>query len=118
MADFAAAHLLRGYQGDCARLHGHNWQIEVFVEAAKLDKLGIAVDFRDIKNHTKSVISKLDHRYLNEIKPFDVLNPSAENIARYCFDEIGKLLNNKTAKVVRVVISETPHYSVSYEEQK
>ena len=86
VTDFASAHSLRNYPGDCARLHGHNWQVEVSVCSNVLDDNGIAIDFREIKKQTKLVIKRLDHQYLNEIKPFDVLNPTAENIAKYFFD--------------------------------
>jgi 6-pyruvoyltetrahydropterin/6-carboxytetrahydropterin synthase len=95
VTDFASAHSLRNYPGDCARLHGHNWQVEVSVCSKVLDDNGIAIDFREIKKQTKLVIKRLDHQYLNEIKPFDVLNPTAENIAKYFFDEVGLLINNE-----------------------
>jgi len=75
VTDFASAHSLRDYPGDCARLHGHNWQVEVSVCSQVLDDSGIAIDFREIKKQTKLVVKRLDHQYLNEIKPFDVLNP-------------------------------------------
>jgi 6-pyruvoyltetrahydropterin/6-carboxytetrahydropterin synthase len=114
VTDFAAAHSLRDYPGDCARLHGHNWQIEVLVGSTELDKVGMVVDFRTIKDHTKIVINRLDHRYLNEVEPFDTLNPTAENIARYFFEEIGKLINTETIKIKEVIIWETPRASVSY----
>ena len=82
VTDFASAHSLRDYPGDCSRLHGHNWQVEVMVSSQVLDESGIAIDFREIKKQTKAVVKRLDHQYLNEIKPFDVLNPTAENIAK------------------------------------
>ncbi|MGD0211116.1 MAG: 6-carboxytetrahydropterin synthase QueD [Desulfomonilia bacterium] len=88
MEGFSAAHSLRGYQGDCERLHGHNYRVEVAVESSKLDTCGIVVDFRDIKQHLQKVLSGLDHQYLNEIEPFTTLNPSAENIAKYVFHSI------------------------------
>lgn len=88
MEGFSAAHSLRGYQGDCERLHGHNYRVEVAVESSKLDTCGIVVDFRDLKQHLKKVLAGLDHQYLNEIEPFTTLNPSAENIAKYVFHSI------------------------------
>ena len=99
VTDFASAHSLRNYPGDCARLHGHNWQVEVSVCSKVLDDNGIAIDFREIKKQTKLVIKRLDHQYLNEIKPFDVLNPTAENIAKYFFDEVGLLINNNISDI-------------------
>ena len=116
VTDFASAHSLRNYPGDCSRLHGHNWGVEVMVFSNKLDETGIAIDFREIKKQTKVVAKRLDHQYLNEIKPFDALNPTAENIAKYFFDEVGLLINNQDAKVKEVTIWETPRASVTYSE--
>ena len=116
VTDFASAHSLRDYPGDCARLHGHNWQVEVSVCSQALDDSGIAIDFREIKKQTKLVVKRLDHQYLNEIEPFDVLNPTAENIAKYLFDEIAVLINNQNVKVKEVTIWETPRSSVTYSE--
>ena len=116
VTDFASAHSLRDYPGDCSRLHGHNWQVEVMVSSQVLDESGIAIDFREIKKQTKSVVKRLDHQYLNEIKPFDVLNPTAENIAKYFFDEIGILTNDENVKVKEVLIWETPRSAVTYSE--
>ncbi|MDB9951190.1 6-carboxytetrahydropterin synthase QueD [Candidatus Thioglobus sp.] len=116
VTDFASAHSLRDYPGDCARLHGHNWQVEVSVCSQVLDDSGIAIDFREIKKQTKLVVKRLDHQYLNEIKPFDVLNPTAENIAKYFFDEIALLITNKDVKVKEVMIWETPRSAVAYSE--
>ena len=116
VTDFASAHSLRDYPGDCARLHGHNWQVEVSVCSQVLDDSGIAIDFREIKKQTKLVVKRLDHQYLNEIKPFDVLNPTAEKIAKYFFDEIALLITNKDVKVKEVMIWETPRSAVTYSE--
>ena len=116
VTDFASAHSLRNYPGDCARLHGHNWQVEVSVCSEVLDDNGIAIDFREIKKQTKLVIKRLDHQYLNEIKPFDVLNPTAENIAKYFFEEVGLLINSENVKVKEVLIWETPRSAVTYSE--
>jgi len=116
VTDFASAHSLRDYPGDCARLHGHNWEVEVMVCSQVLNESGIAIDFREIKRQTKLVVKRLDHQYLNEIKPFDVLNPTAENIAKYFFDEISLLTNNQNVKVKEVTICETPRSSVTYSE--
>ena len=116
VTDFASAHSLRDYPGDCARLHGHNWQVEVSVCSQVLDDSGIAIDFREIKKQTKLVVKRLDHQYLNDIKPFDVLNPTAENIAKYFFEEIDILINNQAVKVKEVTIWETPRSAVTYSE--
>ena len=86
------------------------------VSSQVLDDTGIAIDFREIKRQAKVVVKRLDHQYLNEIKPFDVLNPTAENIAKYLFDEIGVLINNKDVIVKEVTIWETPRSAVTYSE--
>ena len=114
VTDFASAHSLRNYPGDCARLHGHNWQVEVSVCSKVLDDNGIAIDFREIKKQTKLVIKRLDHQYLNEIKPFDVLNPTAENIAEYIHIELTKLINNDKIIVKSIKLWETDKSAVTY----
>ncbi|CAC9430661.1 6-pyruvoyl tetrahydrobiopterin synthase (EC 4.2.3.12) [uncultured Gammaproteobacteria bacterium] len=118
VTDFASAHSLRNYPGDCSRLHGHNWQVEVSVESEVVDALGIAIDFREIKKQTKEVVKRLDHQYLNEIPPFDELNPTAENIAKYFYQEVSVLINNQDVRVCEVIIWETPRASVAYSEPR
>ncbi|CAC9488655.1 6-pyruvoyl tetrahydrobiopterin synthase (EC 4.2.3.12) [uncultured Gammaproteobacteria bacterium] len=118
VTDFASAHSLRNYPGDCSRLHGHNWQVEVSVESEVVNALGIAIDFREIKKQTKEVVKRLDHQYLNEIPPFDELNPTAENIAKYFYQEVGVLINNQDVRVCEVIIWETPRASVAYSEPR
>jgi len=81
---FAAAHNLRGYRGQCEELHGHNWKVEVVVRADRLDSLGLAIDFQDIKKAAKGVLKKLDHTYLNDLPVFKECNPSSELISKIC----------------------------------
>ena len=114
--DFAAAHSLRDYAGECQRLHGHNWKVEVEVTAHELDKAGMGIDFKEIKAASREVVNRLDHQYLNEIPPFDVLNPTAENIAAYLYQEIGKIMNTPRIKVSAVTLWETERASVRYDE--
>lgn len=116
VTDFAAAHLLRGYPGICSRLHGHNWKVDVEVIAAELDEIGMGMDFRDIKAATNELIGALDHRNLNEIPPFDEINPTAENISAYIFEGLSKKLNNERVSVNAVTIWETDRASVTYSE--
>lgn len=115
--NFSAAHALRGYQGDCARLHGHNWTVRVSVSCRELDKAGIGIDFRVIKGHVRDVLDRLDHCNLNETEPFAKDNPSAENIARYLYREIGRRVNAEAVRVSKVRVSETPGASASYWEE-
>ncbi len=116
LSDFAAAHSLRGYPGDCQRLHGHNWKVEVEVSARELDELGMVVDFKQIKQATKAATDRLDHQYLNELPPFDQLNPTAENIARTLFREISTALSDARIQVDAVTVWETERASARYSE--
>lgn len=89
---FSAAHSLRGYQGDCERLHGHNYRVEVMVASAELDEVGIVMDFRDLKAALKEVLHEMDHHYLNELGAFENCNPSAEHIARHIYARLKGML--------------------------
>jgi len=85
---FAAGHALRHYHGKCENVHGHNYRCQVTVEGEELDEVGLLVDFVALKKAVQAVIDRLDHQWLNDYPPFDVLNPSAENIAKYIYDEV------------------------------
>lgn len=112
-ASFAAAHRLREYEGNCEHLHGHNWQVELSVESDRLDALGMALDFRVMKQALSDLLSRWDHKYLNEIPPFTDENPSSENLARRIFDEMeGVLLG--PARVSRVVVWESEDARAEY----
>lgn len=87
-SSFSAAHRLPEYEGNCERLHGHNWRVEITVESEVLDTRGMAIDFRVMKSELGGILSRMDHKYLNEVPPFDCRNPSSENIARHIFDEM------------------------------
>jgi 6-pyruvoyltetrahydropterin/6-carboxytetrahydropterin synthase len=114
---FSAAHSLKGYPGDCARIHGHNWIIEVFVRCKELDKIGIGIDFRDIKTGVKEVLKGLDHFNLNELPDFREVNPTSENIAKYLYVRLGEQLNSDQVKVSKVKVSETPGAGAFYWEE-
>ncbi len=114
--DFASAHTLRDYPGDCNRMHGHNWKIEVEVVAEQLDAVGMGVDFKVIKNATRSLAKQLDHRYLNDIEPFNKVNPTAENIAAFFYQGLSKTLNNERVRVSNVTMWETERACVRYSE--
>jgi 6-pyruvoyltetrahydropterin/6-carboxytetrahydropterin synthase len=88
--NFAAAHQLRGYKGECERLHGHNWKVNVFVMADRLGEIDIAIDFHDLKRMTRETLAQLDHAYLNDVFPFTEINPSSENIAKWIYDTMKK----------------------------
>ena len=106
-SDFAAAHRLREYDGNCERLHGHNWLVEVSISSETLDPNGIAVDFRVIKGALHEVLGTLDHAYLNDVPPFTKINPSSENIARHIFEEMERRIPAPVV-VSRVTVWESP----------
>ena len=85
---FAAGHALRNYRGKCENVHGHNYRCQVTVEGSDVDENGLLVDFVELKKIVHSVLDRLDHQWLNDYPPFDKINPSAENIAKYIFDEV------------------------------
>src|ERR1035437_6645888 len=85
---FSAGHALRGYQGKCANPHGHNYRVQVAVEGPRLNSIGLLMDFGDLKKALRAVCEKLDHVYLNDLPEFETVNPSAEGVARYVFDEV------------------------------
>jgi len=116
LADFASAHTLRDYPGDCSRMHGHNWKLEVEVTANALNDHGMGMDFKTIKTATRELAKTLDHRYLNDIPPFDTINPTAENIAQYFYQNLSNTLNIDTAKISAVTLWETDRACVRYSE--
>jgi 6-pyruvoyltetrahydropterin/6-carboxytetrahydropterin synthase len=101
-AVFSSGHYLRNYQGKCENPHGHNYKVRVTLAGRELDETGLLLDFKLLKNILKPTIDYLDHQMLNDIKPFIELNPSAENIARYFYDETNRELNRVTDGRVRV----------------
>ena len=114
--EFSAAHALRGYKGKCENLHGHNWKVEVYVRGDRLDEIGMLVDFRELKAATRRVMNHLDHRNLNELKPFDnEMNPSSEHLAGFILHEVAAQINNERVKVYKVRVWETPSTSATYE---
>jgi 6-pyruvoyltetrahydropterin/6-carboxytetrahydropterin synthase len=85
---FAAGHALRNYRGKCENVHGHNYRCQVTVEGEQLDHIGLLVDFVELKRVVHSVLDRMDHQWLNDFPPFDKLNPSAENMAKFIYDEV------------------------------
>jgi len=113
---FAAAHALRNYKGGCENLHGHNFKVQVVLSGERLDDAGLLVDFIDVKNLMGQILARLDHQNLNETPPFDVKNPSAENIAEYiCTEMTGGLVNTPVPIRIREVkVWETEIQSATY----
>jgi len=113
---FAAAHNLREYKGKCEDLHGHNYKVRVVLAGKELDSTGLLYDFVHLKQVIRGVIQSLDHKYLNELVPFDKLNPSAENIARHIYDETSRQLRQTPngAGVASITVWETETTAATY----
>ena len=104
---FAAAHALRNYKGKCENVHGHNYRVQVGLAGAELDENGLLYDFTELKKLLRATSEYLDHQFVNELKPFDVINPSAENIAKFIFDEIQRGIEPVALAYVRVWETDT-----------
>ncbi|MBI1912486.1 MAG: 6-carboxytetrahydropterin synthase QueD [Deltaproteobacteria bacterium] len=115
-SSFSSAHNLRGYEGACENLHGHNWKVEVAVTSEKLDKLDMVIDFKRLKAETKRIMEYLDHKYLNEVPPFDKINPTAENIARFIYKELARAFNDGNIKVAKIKVWESENAAAAYYE--
>ncbi len=116
MVEFSSAHTLVGHSGPCKKMHGHNWKVEVEITGEKLDKIGMVVDFKEIRKATNLVVDELDHEFLNNLEPFSEDNPTAENIARYIFTKLSEEFSDKNVKVNSIKLWETDKSAVSYKE--
>jgi 6-pyruvoyltetrahydropterin/6-carboxytetrahydropterin synthase len=114
---FSAAHQLRGYKGECEKLHGHNWKVQVYVISERLNEIDIAIDFHVLKEIIDEFIALLDHSFLNDIFPFTEKNPSSENIAKWIYDSTKKKLNNDTIHLSAVTVWESDTTSATYFEE-
>jgi 6-pyruvoyltetrahydropterin/6-carboxytetrahydropterin synthase len=101
-AGFSSGHYLRNYQGKCENPHGHNYRVLVTLVGAELDKAGLLLDFKLIKTLLRPVVDRLDHQMINDLEPFIELNPSAENLARYFYQETARQLSEMTSGRVRI----------------
>ncbi len=118
-ADFSSGHYLRNYRGRCENPHGHNYKVRITLAGAELDEAGLLLDFKLLKQVLRPVIDRIDHRMLNDLEPFTTINPSAENIAKYLFDQTSQQLAGITNGRVRVkdcTVWETDSTSATYYE--
>jgi 6-pyruvoyltetrahydropterin/6-carboxytetrahydropterin synthase len=118
-ADFSSGHYLRNYKGKCENPHGHNYKVRVTLAGTELDQAGLLLDFRLLKQVLRPVIERIDHQMLNDLEPFTVLNPSAENLAKYLYDETNLHLRDVTEGRVHVkdcTIWETDTTTATYYE--
>jgi 6-pyruvoyltetrahydropterin/6-carboxytetrahydropterin synthase len=114
---FSSAHNLKGYQGKCEALHGHNWKVEILIGADKLDRLGMVEDFTVIKEKLKEILALLDHKYLNALSYFKKINPTSENIAKFIYGKMKERMKKYALKVVSVKIWETETSFAIYSEK-
>jgi 6-pyruvoyltetrahydropterin/6-carboxytetrahydropterin synthase len=116
---FSSGHYLRNYKGKCENPHGHNYKVRLTLRGEVLDDAGLLLDFKDLKHVMRPVIDRIDHQMLNELEPFTKINPSAENLARFFFDETNMQLHDMTKGRVRVkdcTIYETDTTTATYYE--
>jgi 6-pyruvoyltetrahydropterin/6-carboxytetrahydropterin synthase len=99
---FAAGHALRHYKGKCENVHGHNYRVQVTAEGDALNSIGLLVDFVELKRVVRQIVDRLDHQFINDLEPFTVINPSAENMAKYFYDEIVSGINLPEEVPVRI----------------
>jgi 6-pyruvoyltetrahydropterin/6-carboxytetrahydropterin synthase len=113
---FAAGHALRGYRGKCENPHGHNYRVRVTLAGPELDQVGLLFDFVQLKKALLEVIQRLDHRFLNDLPPFDGINPSAENLARYFYEELSRQLAPAAngARISQISVWETDTTAATY----
>ncbi len=111
---FDAAHFLRGYQGRCEALHGHRFNVVVSIKATELDDIGLGYDFTLLKKHLVDVVTRFDHVCLNDVPPFDRINPSSENIATTVYNELKPRLTEAPVALSSIEVWESPESAVTY----
>lgn len=114
---FAAGHYLRNYKGKCENPHGHNYKVRVTLVGEELDKAGLLIDFKDLREVMRKVIDRLDHQMINDLEPFTILNPSAENLAKYFYQQTNSKLLSDTkgrVQVKDVTVWETDETTATY----
>jgi 6-pyruvoyltetrahydropterin/6-carboxytetrahydropterin synthase len=113
---FSSGHALRGYKGKCENVHGHNYKVRVTLEGPQLDSTGLLYDFTHLKRVIREIVGGVDHKFLNDMAPFDVINPSAENLAKYFYDETTRQMNAMPdgARITSITIWETDTTSATY----
>ncbi len=110
---FSAAHYIKGYPGDCSKLHGHNWAVRAFVRCEKRNPSGITCDFRKLKGILEEVVFPLDHSVLNDVEGFEDLNPTAETIAEWIYERMRMKLEPEL-KLARIEVWESSKNFAAY----
>ena len=111
---FSAAHCLRGYQGECAALHGHNWTVQAVLRVRELDEIGIAVDFKKLKRELDMILDEFDHTNISDHSAFKELNPTSEIIAKTIYNMLGPKMNDGNVKLHRIRVCESPTSGATY----
>ena len=116
-ARFEAAHNLREYKGKPEPLHGHSWKVEAKFKCKKLDHEDIGIDYVHVEKAIRQLASRFDHQYINEVAPFDKINPTSENIVRWFFDKLDQPEIRQNAQLSEVILWEGPEAYVSYSKE-
>jgi 6-pyruvoyltetrahydropterin/6-carboxytetrahydropterin synthase len=112
---FSAAHIIRGYPGDCEHLHGHNWDVKAVWRCEKLDALGLGLDFVQAKRALREALDPFEHRNISELPAFSVQNASSENLAKHLYQALAAR-DLGAARLSHVEVFETPDCSAIYQE--
>ncbi len=113
-SNFSAAHNIVGYKGDCANVHGHNWNIRLALICNKIDEIGMTIDFKILKKEFNYLLKEFDHENLNSLACFDDCNPTSEIIAQKIFEKSQLVFNSEITSVYEIEVSESEKYSVIY----
>jgi 6-pyruvoyltetrahydropterin/6-carboxytetrahydropterin synthase len=113
---FSSGHALRGYRGKCENVHGHNYRVRVTLEGPQLDSIGLLVDFTQVKQALREIIGGLDHQFINDLEAFRTVNPSAENLAKYIYEEVERKLTSLPpgARLTDAIVWETDTSRAQY----
>ncbi|MFA6714844.1 MAG: 6-carboxytetrahydropterin synthase [Victivallaceae bacterium] len=114
---FSAAHCLRGYQGECASLHGHNWTVQAVLRVKELDEIGIAVDFKKLKKDLDEILDEFDHTNISDYPAFAELNPTSEIIAGTIYKILAPKINDDNVRLYKIRVCESPTSGASYFEE-
>lgn len=113
---FSAARQIKGYEGPCANIHGNTFVVKATIKTSELDDLGLSIDYKVLSDNLETVITPLKHQNLNNLKEFESINPSSENIAKYIYTQLKILVNNEGFKLKKISIQEAPNVTISYSE--
>jgi len=113
-SNFSSAHKLNGYEGLCKNLHGHNWKVRIGILCEKVDKIGMTIDFGEVKKNLNDILTMLDHTYLNDLEFFKENNPTSENIAKFIYHEMKKRITVQDCSMAEVEVWESDITSMLY----